>query len=67
MGKYMVEITETLTYKIEVEGANNESHAEELTFASEDFANNLFKDNDAVASKIEKNWLRSGFPLLFCW
>lgn len=52
MVKHIVTITETLIYKIEVEGANNEKEAEDLAFASPEFADNLFKDNDAVVTSV---------------
>ena len=49
--KYEVEITETLKYKIEVE-AESEAQAVEYAFASSQFAENLFQENDTDATQV---------------
>lgn len=49
--KYRVTIREVLTYNIEVE-AESANKAEELAFASEDFSQNNFQDNDADTTSI---------------
>lgn len=49
--KYIVTITETLTYAVEVE-ANSLSEAEDLAFESDKFTQNLCDDNDAEVTNI---------------
>ena len=53
MKKYEVELTETLVYKITVE-ANTPEEAEEKALASDEFSQNLFKENDCVVTGLEE-------------
>lgn len=51
MPKYEVEITETLTYKIEVE-ADSREEAKDAAFDSYKFADSDFDDNDAEVTVV---------------
>lgn len=53
MSKYIVEITETLVYKIEVE-ADSEQEAEDMAYASQEFSENSFQDNDSKVTNVKK-------------
>ena len=50
--KHIVEIHETLVYKIEVEGAKDLNEAVEMAYNSEKFCNNIPNDNDSVVVNI---------------
>ena len=50
--KHIVEIHETLVYKIEVEGAKDLNEAVEMAYNSEKFCNNIPDDNDSVVVDI---------------
>ena len=50
---YLVEIEETLIYKIEVE-ANSKEEAEELAFQDDKFVNNISSENDSKVLNVEK-------------
>ena len=50
--KHIVEIHETLVYKIEVEGAKDLNEAVEMAYNSEKFCNNIPDDNDSIVVNI---------------
>lgn len=51
MTNYRVKLEETLIYYLEIE-ADSPEQAEELAFASQEFAQNNFNDNDSKVTSI---------------